>query len=207
MQKIRLLQAVCTVAMLAAVPAFAQSNMTPDAAGNARMPDTADHQATPGKTSMSDSKDNMAPMNKATNKTSMAPANDGANKTSMAPAKDGGDKTSMAPAKDGLGVSATEDSHATHRSTMAHSMGMKHGKTTASQDNAVNNLNDQSYQAAQKGEAFGGRGSDAASSDMAKPSGSGSMNDMSGGSMSGSGHSMSGGAMAKPGSDGSASKP
>ena len=195
MQKIRLLQAVCTVAMLAAVPAFAQSNMTPDAAGNARMPDTADHQATPGKTSMSDSKDNMAPMNKATNKTSMAPANDGAN------------KTSMAPAKDGLGVSAPEDSHATHRSTMAHSMGMKHGKTTASQDNAVNNLNDQSYQAAQKGEAFGGRGSDAASSDMAKPSGSGSMNDMSGGSMSGSGHSMSGGAMAKPGSDGSASKP
>jgi hypothetical protein len=170
MANTRLLQAVCTVAMLAAVPAFAQMNTPPGATGPGGTPNPAAHRAMPGQTSGSGS--------------SMAPA-----------------------AKDGLGTSASDESHATHRSAMAHPMGMKHGRTDASQHDAVNNLNDQSYQAAQKGEAFGGRGSDAASSDMTKPGGSRGMNDMSGGSMSGSGGSMSGGAMPSPGSDGTGSKP
>jgi hypothetical protein len=104
MLKTRLLQAVCTVAMLAAVPAFAQSN-------------------TPG---------SVAPPG-ADNKAGMAPA----------------DNT-------GAGGPAADDSHATHRSARGHRSGAMHsGKSATSQDAAVDRLNEQSYQAAQKGEAFG----------------------------------------------------
>jgi hypothetical protein len=136
MLKTRLLQAVCTVAMLAAVPAFAQSN-------------------TPG---------SVAPPG-ADNKAGMAPA----------------DNT-------GAGGPTADDSHATHRSARGHRSGAMHsGKSATSQDAAVDRLNEQSYQAAQKGEAFGGGGSDQGSSGMTKPSGSGNMGDMPGGPMPGGG--------------------
>ena len=166
MLKIRLLQAACTVAMLAAVPAFAQTNTPPGATGSTGAANPVEHQAMPGKNSASDSR--------------MAPANKG-----------------------GMGASASEEGRAMHRSMMAHpmgghTMGMKHGQTDSSQDDAVNNLNDQSYQAAQKGQAFGSGASDSGSGGMTKPGGSGRMNGMSGGSMSGgpmSGGSMSGGPM------------
>lgn len=125
MLKTRLLQAVCAVAMLAAVPAFAQSN--------------TENQAAP-------------------------PADTG-----------------------NTGAPAAEGSHATHHSTRAHRTSAMHsGKTDSSQNAAVDRLNEQSYQAAQKGEAFGGGGSDQGSSGMTKPGGSGDMNTMPGGSTSGS---------------------
>lgn len=121
MLKTRLLQAVCTVAMLAAVPAFAQSNTPPAGSGS------------------------------------------------------------------GTGAPMAEESHSTHHSTKAHRSGTMHSaKSAASQDAAVDRLNEQSYQAAQKGEAFGGGGSDQGSSGMTKPGGSGDMNTMPGGSTSGS---------------------
>lgn len=127
--------------MLAAVPAFAQSN-------------------TPG---------SMAPPG-ADNKAGMAPT----------------DNT-------GSGAPTADDSHATHRSARGHRSGaMQSGKSATSQDAAVDRLNEQSYQAAQKGEAFGGGGSDQGSSGqgssgMTKPSGSGNMGDMPGGPMPGGG--------------------
>ena len=125
MLKTRLLQAVCTVAMLAAVPAFAQSNT----ANQARRPRT----------------------------------------------------------RGNMGAPAAEGSHATHHSARAHRTGAMHsGKTDSSQNAAVDRLNEQSYQAAQKGEAFGGGGSDQGSAGMTKPGGSGDMNGMPGGSTPGS---------------------
>jgi hypothetical protein len=120
MLKTRLLQAVCTVAMLAAVPAFAQSN-TP-------------------------------------------------------------------PADTGSAGPTADESHATHHSARAHRPGaMQSGKSTASQDAAVDRLNEQSYQAAQKGESFTGGGSDQGSPGATNPSGSGSMNTMPGGPPPGGG--------------------
>ena len=122
MLKTRLLQAVCTVAMLAAVPAFAQSNTPPAGSGS------------------------------------------------------------------GTGAPMAEESHSTHHSTKAHRSGTMHSaKSAASQDAAVDRLNEQSYQAAQKGEAFNGGGSDKDSGGMTYPGGSGSMNDMPGGAMPGGG--------------------
>jgi hypothetical protein len=142
MLKTRLLQAVCTVAMLAAVPAFAQSN-SPSAGAGSTAPPSAD------------------------NAGGTAPAD-----------------------KDGLGAPAADGSHATHRSAKGHRTGaMQSGKSATSQDAAVDNLNEQSYQAAQKGQAFTGGGSDQGSAGMTNPSGSGSMNNMPGGSMPGGGAS------------------
>jgi hypothetical protein len=150
MLKTRLLQAACTVAMLAAAPAFAQTATPPAGMANS----TASGQATgPAKTSMSNSKSSMAPAN-----------------------------------KDDLGASAKDSSHAMHRSAMAHPAHMMHsGKTDSSQDAAVEDLNNKSYQAAQNGAAMASGGPDKASTGMMKSGGSGSMNDMSGGSMTGNG--------------------
>ncbi len=122
MENARLLQAICTVAVLAAAPAFAQ--------------------------------------------TDTAPASTGAGNSVNAPA---GDNTST-----GSGTSGTMNTHSSHMA--AHSSKMMHGKSDASQDAAVNQLNDQSYQAAQRGQAFGA--SNMGSAGMP----SGSMNGMSGGS-------------------------
>ncbi len=155
MARIRLLQTVCTVAMLAAVPAFAQT-ATPPAATTGGMNTKAEHQA--------------------------APANGGANTTTMAPAEKMGtmDKPANHAAMDqpamhsAMGKPAKHDAMdkpARHRVAMAHQTGAMHGRTDSSQNAAVDTLNDQSYQAAQKGEALGGRGSDKGSSDMTKPGG------------------------------------
>jgi hypothetical protein len=59
---------------------------------------------------------------------------------------------------------------------MGHTGKMMHGKADTSQDAAVNQLNDQSYQAAQRGQAFGA--SNMGSSGMT----SGGTNGMSSGS-------------------------
>lgn len=152
MLKIRLLQAVCTIAMLGAVPAFAQSS-TP---GSTAAP--AGQQAMPNDTNSS------------------APSSD----------------------KDGLGVSG--HSHSMHRSAMTHrNRAMHSAKTDTSQDSTIDQLNDQSYQAAQKGQTFAGNGSDTGN-------GSGGMSNMSGsGGMSGSGpagNGASGGGAANGGMSG-----
>jgi hypothetical protein len=102
MANTRLLQAICTVALLAAAPAIAQ--------------------------------------------TDTAPASTGAGNSVNAPAAD---NTST-----GSGSSGAMTTHS-HRSAMAGRSGKMHGRSDASQDAAVNQLNDQSYQAAQRGQAFG----------------------------------------------------
>jgi hypothetical protein len=149
MAKTRLLQAVCTVAILAAAPAFAQTNMpTGDtAAGGAANNPTA-HEAMPNST--------------------MAPAD-----------RMGSPNGSMG----GMGSHAAMDNHSTHRTAMAHTPGAMHGRSDASQDAAVDQLNEQSFQAARSGQAYNGGGSGG----MTAPGGSGSMNDMHGGSMPGGG--------------------
>jgi hypothetical protein len=129
MAQARLLQAVCTVALLAAAPAFAQT-------------------ATP-------------------------PAGASATPRSAAP-------SSMAPAEK-MGTSSDSGASAdTHRSTMnGHRMGAMHGRTDTSQNAAVDQLNEQSYQAAQNGQAFSV--TDSGSSGTMAPTRSGRMNGMSGG--------------------------
>ncbi len=121
MANTRLLQAICTVAMLAAAPAIAQ--------------------------------------------TDTAPASTGAGNSVNAPT--------------GSGSSGTMATHSHHSAMAGHSGKMMHGRSDASQDAAVNQLNDQSYQAAQRGQAFGA--SNMGSSGMT----SGGMNGMSSGSGAG----------------------
>jgi hypothetical protein len=232
MARTGLLQAVCTVAMLAATPAFAQGTSvgSTDTSGTAH---SATQQATPQSGSM-------APANGGANSTSMAPADkmgsakstdsstkmgsgksmdsstkmgsekpmDGSTKMGSGKSTDGSTKmgsgksmdsstkmgsekpvdhsTKMGSAKSKSGESAMAESHATHHSAMAHPTGAMHSaKSDSSQDASIDRLNDQSYQAAEKGQAFASRGTDTGSAGTAKP-GSGHMNDMSGGSMSGS---------------------
>lgn len=126
MANARLLQAVCTVAMLAAAPAIAQ--------------------------------------------TDTAPASTGTGNSVNAPAADN--------MPTGSGSSGTMSTHSHHSAMAGHSSKM-HGKSDASQDAAVNQLNDQSYQAAQRGQAFGT--SNMGSAGMP----SGSMNGMPSGSGAG----------------------
>ena len=139
MAQARLLQAVCTVALLAAAPAFAQTATQPAGVGN--------------------------PPNVPT-------AHDPTMPRSAAP-------SSMAPAEK-MGTSSDSGASAdTHRSTMNdHRMGATHGRTDTSQNAAVDQLNEQSYQAAQNGQAFSA--TDNGSSGTMPPSGSGRMNGMSG---------------------------
>ena len=132
MAKTRLLQAVCTVAMLAAVPALAQQpgvGTTGSSAPAAQQP---------------------AP---TYNSSDMAPANQGR--------------------------AASSDRHATHRSA-THS-----SRTDTSQNAAVDRLNDQSYQAAQQGQSFGGVGGSDTGSGTTTPTGSGGTSGMSNGSVPG----------------------
>ena len=83
-------------------------------------------------------------------------------------------------------MSGKSDMHSTHHSAMAHPGHMMHsGKGDSSQDAAVEDLNNKSYQAAQNGSAMAAGGSDKGSSGSMKSGGTGSMNDMSGGSMTG----------------------
>jgi hypothetical protein len=141
MANTRLLQTICTVAMLAAAAAFAQTDMptggTP--AGGAPNNPTG-HQAMP---------------------------NDGTPADKM-----GSPNGSMGSMGSHMGRRSTH-----HRAEM----GAMHGRSEASQDAAVDQLNERSYQAARSGQAF--NGSDA----MAAPGGSGRMMHMQRGSTSGSG--------------------
>src|SRR5690348_2272622 len=92
MEKARLLQAVCTVAVLAAAPAVAQTDTAP---------------------------------------------------------------ASKMGSPDGSNSSSAMSTHSSHRSGMgSRSTGMMHSKADSAGDAAVDQLNDQSYQAAQRGEAF-----------------------------------------------------
>jgi hypothetical protein len=127
MAKARLLQAACTVALLAAAPAFAQQTLTP---------------------------------------------NTGAGTTPPAPAA----QSNMAPA-DKMGSPSDSSASASTTTHRSHSTGMMHGRTDGSQDAAVDQLNEQSYQAAQNGQAF----SASTSSGTMAPGGSGGMRGMSGG--------------------------
>ena len=132
MANTRLLQAVCTVAMLAAVPAFAQNSNT----GTNAMPNAGAQQ----------------------------PAETGGG-SNMAPA---GNK--MAPEGNAMGNnSAMGQGHTMHHSAMHR--GSMHNQSANAQDEEVNRLNDESYQAAQRGQAFSIPGSNGA---MMAPNGSGS---------------------------------
>jgi hypothetical protein len=121
---------------------------------------------------------------------------------------DAGNAGAAPASNDGMGVPPADGSHAKHHSARAHKGGAMHaGKGNASQDAAVDQLNDQSYAAAQKGQSFSGGGSDQGmggqgmggqgmggqssggpgSGGMTRPGGSGDMNAMPGGSMPDSG--------------------
>jgi hypothetical protein len=141
MAKTRLLQAVCTVALLAAAPAFAQQTQTPTGAtGPNGAPNPVDqpasHAASP-KTAATDTNPGMAP------------ANSGANSTSAVNESN----------KNDTNKSASDESHSTRHATMERPMHATHSRTDTSQDAAVNRLNDQSYKAAEQGQAFSANGS------------------------------------------------
>jgi hypothetical protein len=144
MAKARLLQAACTFAMLAAAPAFAQTDTQPGTtAGNAANAPAADNMSTSG----------------ATGTSPMSPAS-----------------------KMGSSSGSAMNGQSTHRSAMmGHSDHMMHGRTDTSQDAAVDQLNDQSYRAAQQGQAFSA--SNTGTGGMTAPGGSSRMNGMSSGSM------------------------
>jgi hypothetical protein len=140
MAKARLLQAVCTVAILAAAPAFAQTDTRPAGTGS----------------SVNSPTDDNTPPTSGT----------------MTPASKMGSSGESSS-------SAAMHSQSTHRSAMA-GHGMMHTKSDTSQDAAVDELNNQSYQAAQRGQTLSS--SNMRSGGMTAPSGSASMHDMSGGS-------------------------
>lgn len=116
MAKTRLLPAVCTIAMLAAVPAFAQN-------------------------------------------------------TPATPAPDAGN-SKMAPANDEGSAGATHGSPMNEGRTMHHSSMGHHAmqsRNATSQDAEVDRLNQESYEAAQKGQVFSANGSDASGSGTMMP--------------------------------------
>ena len=147
MAKTRLLQAVCTIALLAAAPAFAQQTETPTGAtGPNGAPNPVEqpskHAATP----------TASPKTAASNTNpGMAPANNGANSTSMV------NETN----KNDTGKSAREEEgHSTRHAAMERPMHAMHSRTDTSQDAMINRLNDQSYKAAEQGQTFSANGSD-----------------------------------------------
>ena len=84
--------------------------------------------------------------------TDTQPADTGANNSVNAPeAPNAGSTGGSAPTPAGKMGTDTMPHH--HRA-----VGAMHAKTEVSQDAAVDHLNDQSYQAAQRGEAFNGSG-------------------------------------------------
>ncbi len=101
-KQVNLLRVACTVAMFAAVPAFAQTNTAPAATGADNKP-AAPNAATPGDTTAQ---------------------------------------------------SATKTPAPSHKMAMASHHSMHSSKTDSSQDSAVDRLNDQSFQAAEKGTSF-----------------------------------------------------
>lgn len=157
MAKTHLLQAVCTVALLAAAPAFAQTN------------------------------------------TQMGTTGAGMGTTGAGGAPNSAMSHDMGPA-DSSGSGSHAAMMGKHHASMMHDSGAMHARNSdRSQDAAVDQLNDRSYQAAHQGQAFNGSGTSGSmmeqpngamggqmGSQMGGPGGhSGNMNDMSGGSMSG----------------------
>jgi hypothetical protein len=138
MVKAGLLQAVCALGLLAAAPAFAQ--------------------------------------------TDTQPADTGVHNSVNVPEAPGGGST-MAPAQRN-----GSDSMSTMSGHMAHRHGAMHAKADSSQDSEVNRLNDQSYQAAQRGEAFSASNASA---------GGGQMNTMPGVSAPGTGDAADNGVSGK----------
>jgi hypothetical protein len=175
MLKVRLLHAVCGIALLASVPAFAQ----PQRPGG----DLVSSSGVPNPNAKQPATGPLAPQNNGANTTSMAspPA-------TTAPAAKSGTETS---GKSGTDSSAMMDKHPMHHEAMRHEA-MRHKikgeKTDTSQDGAVDHLNDQSYKAASQGEAFKVAGSEGMSQSSA-PMQSGTMSSgaSSGGSMPASG--------------------
>jgi hypothetical protein len=100
--------------------------------------------------------------------------------------------TMPAPQDSTSGRTGGHSYRSTHRSAMEHNRGMRGDSQSAE----VDRLNQQSYEAAQRGQAFGSTGSSGMST---SPGGSGSMNDMSGGSMNSGGAMDSGSAPAADG--------
>jgi hypothetical protein len=77
------------------------------------------------------------------------------NNTPNAPAQPAPtDNTSSGMAPADQGHAASSEDHMTHRSAM----GRSNSRTDTSQNAAVDRLNEQSYQAAQQGQTFGGVG-------------------------------------------------
>jgi hypothetical protein len=87
-------------------------------------------------------------------------------------------QSSMAPAEK-MDQTGGMGRHSTHHSAMSGHSGM-HARNDSSRNSAADQLNEQSYQAAQRGQSFSA--SDSGSSGAMSPAPSGSMNDMSGGS-------------------------
>jgi hypothetical protein len=133
MGKTHLLQAVCTVAMLAAVPALAQR---PEAG--------------------------MTGPNGTPNPVVRQPDQQTAQNNANTPAAN--------PAPGGSSPSATDDQSSPTSHPMHHSRhrGAAMRGAGDSQNAAVDRLNDQSFQAAQQGQSFGG-GADSGSPSMAAP--------------------------------------
>jgi hypothetical protein len=152
MAKAGLFTAVCTVALLAAVPAFAQTGTQPGDTG-------------PGNTV----------------NTPAAHDQTGANGSTMSPAPNMG--ASADDQSSGAQSSGAMNHQSTHRSAMT-GRGVMRGRDDTSQNAVVDRLNDQSFQAAQSGQTYGG-------SNMA-PGGMGATGAMPGRSPMGSGGSPSG---------------
>src|ERR1700733_14350516 len=138
MGKTRLLQAVCTVAMLAAVPALAQrpeAGLTgPNGAPNPAAQQTGQGMGQGigqgiGQQTAQNSDPNTAPAN----------------------ANDAGSSPSAA------GDQSAPMGHSMHHPAMRHHAGATR-EGADSQNAAVDRLNEQSYQAAQQGQAFGSNG-------------------------------------------------
>jgi hypothetical protein len=139
MAKTHLLQAVCAVAMLAAVPALAQPQQPVSGMDNA---------------------------NGTPNPAAQRPASNN-NSSAMTPA----DNAGSAGGSSSSASSTPAETHATHRSAMAHHTGMTGRRSDTSQDAAVDQLNEQSYAAAQKGQPYGSNDSNSAAMPPASPAG------------------------------------
>jgi hypothetical protein len=145
MAKSGLLRAACTVALLAAAPAFAQTATQPADTGAGNMPN--------------------------------APA--AHDSSGMSPGMKMGSST------DGES-SGTMSHQSTHRSAMGGGHESMHSRNDTSQNAAVERLNDQSFQAAQSGQAYTGSGT-MGSGGMGGSMGAGSPGVMSGATGDGSG--------------------
>jgi hypothetical protein len=144
MANARLIHTVCTVAVLIAAPAFAQTDTSPASTGAGSTMKVPAADGTPATTTPGTGG------TASTQSSTMTPAaNMGSPSGTSSPAAvDGQSMHAMAP----------------------HSSGMMHAKGDSSQNAAVDRLNDESYQAAQQGRALSA--SNMGSGGMTAPDGS-----------------------------------